>query len=423
VNGTEDGFVYNKFSRAHNNAADILSKSDQRCALPLPGKSTHNYAAKCPQDNAQARTPMKDLLRDPYNFDFRPKTEQYPKGLLQGAKTNVPKFKTINGSNIDVSGGFDIGAYQDSSTTYWIPGKMFVQPSTPVPPHTTTTARADLDLMFLEGRGAAHHNVYFSQNPCQAWRARANGPQHIAQLSGSNIVHRNLLGDLQAATWYYWRVDAVAADGTVRRGPLWCFAVGAGEGGCSGPPCSQWEATIGQACVTDDGTENPIAPLECAETPPETSPPPTQATTTSIECKDHHWKCPTKWKNKCHKSNVASMCLLTCGKCTTGTTTLPPPETTMLPTETPSTTTTECKDHHWKCPNQWKNKCHKQVVAEKCLLTCGKCTIGMTTLAPILTTMEECKDKHGKCSNQWKNKCWKQSVRKTCPLTCGDCTV
>merc|ERR1719210_2704926 len=263
VNGTEDGFVYNKFSRAHNNAADILSKSDQRCALPLPGKSTHNYAAKCPQDNAQARTPMKDLLRDPYNFDFRPKTEQYPKGLLQGAKTNVPKFKTINGSNIDVSGGFDIGAYQDSSTTYWIPGKMFVQPSTPVPPHTTTTARADLDLMFLEGRGAAHHNVYFSQDPCQAWRAWANGPQHIAQLSGSNIVHRNLLGDLQAATWYYWRVDAVAADGTVRRGPLWCFAVGAGEGGCSGPPCSQWEATIGQACVTDDGSESPSTPTGC----------------------------------------------------------------------------------------------------------------------------------------------------------------
>ena len=113
VGGTEDDFIYNKFSMTHNNAVDILSSSDQRCALPLPGKSSSNYASKCKkQGSQQANTAMESLLRDPFNLDFRPRNLQYPKGLLNGATKGVPKFTGPGSRNVDLVGGKDLGAYQ-----------------------------------------------------------------------------------------------------------------------------------------------------------------------------------------------------------------------------------------------------------------------------------------------------------------------
>jgi len=84
-----------------------------------------------------------------------------------------------------------------------------------------------------------------------------------------------------------------------------------------------------------------------------------------------------------------------------------PPQTTAPPPA-------GCEDQHWKCPNQWKNKCHKAKFQKLCPLTCGQCTS---------TTGEECKNKHPKCLTKWKNKCHKASVQNKCPLMCGKCTV
>jgi len=173
VGGTENGFVYNKFSKTHNNAANELSKSDQSCSSDLPGTSGRNYIADCPQASSQARTPLEQLMRDPYNFDFRPVNRPWPRGLVGGAGS-VPKVEAINGKKVELRGGSDLGAYQSSDDVYWIPGKMFPHASTPVPPHTAAQARSDLDLMFLAGKDAVRHLVYLSSDPCQVARAGQN---------------------------------------------------------------------------------------------------------------------------------------------------------------------------------------------------------------------------------------------------------
>merc|ERR1712048_1142240 len=193
--------------------------------------------------------------------DFRPRDLHYPDGLLGGATGAVPQFTSIDGRNIDVVGGEDLGAYQSNAHTYFIPGRIFPQASTPIPPHTTTSARADLDLMFLGGQAAMYHDVYLSMDPCLAWFAQPGSKEHLMQLQAPrNIVPP---GPLQEAAWYYWRVDTVVEGGKVLHGPLWCFAVGAGEGGCSQPPCSDPLGTIGTNCATDTGSEEPGAPKGC----------------------------------------------------------------------------------------------------------------------------------------------------------------
>jgi len=266
VGGTEDGFVYNKFSHTYNNAADRLSRSDSRCYSDLPGQSGRNYISGCPQDSSQARTPLAQALRDPYNFDFRPVDRPWPQGLVGGAQNNIPQFEAIDGSKVELRQGNDLGAYQSTDTVYWIPGKMFAHASTPVPPHTATQARNDLDLMFLAGKDAVRHLAYLSPDPCLVAQAgQGNDAELIATLSApSNIVPRSSLGNLQAQKWYYWRVDAEARDGSVSRGPVWCFAVGGtGSGGCTKPPCGDWQATVGTPCASDSGHAEPKVP-ECS---------------------------------------------------------------------------------------------------------------------------------------------------------------
>jgi len=94
------------------------------------------------------------------------------------------------------------------------------------------------------------------------------------------------------------------------------------------------------------------------------------------------------------------------------------------PTETPTpepTTTPpnpECTDLHKKCPNKWKNKCWKPQVLSLCPLTCGTCNGGATT-----TIQNVCEDAHVKCTGKWKDRCHREKVQRLCPLTCGICTA
>ena len=72
-------------------------------------------------------------------------------------------------------------------------------------------------LTWQAGQGAAKHHVYF-------------GTSQEAVTKGDKTTDKGLVtnptytpGDLQEAKVYYWRVDEVLADGTVRTGPVWNF--------------------------------------------------------------------------------------------------------------------------------------------------------------------------------------------------------
>jgi len=264
VGGTEDGFIYNYYSHTYNNAADLLSPHDRRCVRPLRGKSESNYVAKCaPEGSKQladrVSTTLLGVLRDPLNFDFRPRADlSYPKGLVKGATSKVPDFETLDGKKLKLQGGPDLGAYQHSDEVYWMPGKMFNVASTPVPPHTSTTARADVDLMFLGSKAASYYDVHLSSSPCDL--------KKIATLRAPrNIVPRSSLGALPVGTWLYWRVDVVSEAGRVLPGPVWCFAVGPQGGGCAKAPCGDWSKLPGTPCMTDSGHAAP-AELSCSST-------------------------------------------------------------------------------------------------------------------------------------------------------------
>jgi len=135
-------------------------------------------------------TEIEAQLRDPRNLDFRPR-----------AGSQVDQLKA--------------GAYTVGATQYWIPGRQEWRASVPVPPHGSQTAKPDLDLMFLQAYGCSSHKIYL----------------------GSTATELKLQGTLQnddniwisssafsADSTYYWRVDAVCSQGTVR-GEVWSFKV------------------------------------------------------------------------------------------------------------------------------------------------------------------------------------------------------
>lgn len=152
--------------------------------------------------NIQGKT-LFDELRDPGNWDFRPKLGSD----LVDAGTNVAGFTE----------GFagaapDLGAYESGCTNYWIPGRFFPQASVPIPLDGTLTARPDADLIWQPGMDALSHNVYLGIAP-ESPAFQTNQSNNMFTPSG-----------LQTNQTYHWRIDTVKASGTVT-GDVWSFTV------------------------------------------------------------------------------------------------------------------------------------------------------------------------------------------------------
>jgi hypothetical protein len=151
------------------------------------------------------------FLRDPDNWDFRPK-----KGsplVDTGTLADMDKFKYYKEPHF-VGKSPDIGAYEHGDKTYWIPGYQYPHASTPVPPDHAVAVKSTADLMFLGGREAVKHNVWVGSS--------AESLKQSAELSDTNIFSPS---SLIAGKTYFWRVDAVAADGSVIPGAVWKFTV------------------------------------------------------------------------------------------------------------------------------------------------------------------------------------------------------
>ena len=144
-----------------------------------------------------------DELRDPLNWDFRPKFGSD----LEDAGTNVTGFTEGHAGSAP-----DLGAYESGCTNYWIPGRIFPQASVPIPLDETLSARPDADLIWQPGMDALSHDIYFGS------------------ASNSVAFQTNLLnnifnpGTLQTNQTYFWRIDTVKTSGTAT-GELWSFTV------------------------------------------------------------------------------------------------------------------------------------------------------------------------------------------------------
>jgi len=144
-----------------------------------------------------------DELRDPPNWDFRPKSGSD----LEGAGTNV------TGITEGYAGAApDLGAYESGCTNYWIPGRIFSQASVSIPLDGALNARPDADLIWQPGMDALSHNVYLGTAPASL-TLQTNQPNNIYTPAG-----------LQTNQTYYWRIDSVKS-GSTATGEVWSFTV------------------------------------------------------------------------------------------------------------------------------------------------------------------------------------------------------
>jgi hypothetical protein len=214
----------NENSLARNNLARMGSRSfflDQEpkkwwkrsdgsmmpMAHVLPGQTDHNL-----------REPGASwlYLRDPANWDFRPKAGSplVDAGAPVG-QDEIPS-PVSRFSSLKFEGDApDIGAYEFGDERYWIPGRREARASTPIPKDGGAHVPLDADLMFLEAYQCEQHQVYFGTAP-----DTLKSVALLTDLSG-NIVN---LPELKPATTYYWRVDAINAAGQNLQGTVWRFS-------------------------------------------------------------------------------------------------------------------------------------------------------------------------------------------------------
>ena len=209
----------------------------------IPGFNDHNW------NGLITKQKVKPLLRDPGNFDFRPRAnpelidrgttlvdDRFVKG---GYIDNLYFLKTDNtrgamddplygggGSNNGhvqryVGEAPDIGAYEYGDKHYWIPGRQYRHASFPIPPDDAQYVKTDADLMWLEGKNAVSHDVYFGTSRKKVAEAGKKSSEYMGSFTGSNILTPP--NGLKKNVKYFWRVDAVEKDGTVLQGDVWSF--------------------------------------------------------------------------------------------------------------------------------------------------------------------------------------------------------
>ena len=139
-------------------------------------------------------------LRDPENFDFRPKAGS---PLVDaGLRTTESDLPSVD-SNFDfhriVGKAPDVGAYEFGDKRYWIPGRQESIATMPIPKDNGIDVQLDADLMFLEAYETKMHRIMIglAEDKLESLK--------ITKDLKTNIVS---LPTLKPKTTYYWRVDA-----------------------------------------------------------------------------------------------------------------------------------------------------------------------------------------------------------------------
>ncbi|MEO2046830.1 MAG: right-handed parallel beta-helix repeat-containing protein [Pirellulales bacterium] len=210
--------VHNRHSLVRNNLVDLLVEWNLTNRI-------EGITARM-DNNVHGQSSARRLLRDPDNFDFRPHddaSELIDSGApirrseLPGEKIRLPKQAFVGISP-------DIGAYEYGDATYWIPGCRLPKASFPVPPNRSQTVKVDADLMWLQGRDAASHDVLVARTREEVELAGSDSSHLIASEIG---IKNNLFdpGKLEHGQTYYWRVDVIKQNGKRINGDIWAFRV------------------------------------------------------------------------------------------------------------------------------------------------------------------------------------------------------
>jgi hypothetical protein len=87
----------------------------------------------------------------------------------------------------------------------------------PEPANAANAVSPTPTLTWRVGKGAAQHHLYLSDNSEAVSQGAAGADK------GTMKETTFAPGALESATVYYWRVDEIAADGTIQAGPVWTF--------------------------------------------------------------------------------------------------------------------------------------------------------------------------------------------------------
>ena len=188
-------FYANVHSSIVNNLAETIYGHWFARPLEKIADYSHNATGKV----------VESLLENPTNFDFRPTS--VATDVIDKGKVITPITTNIVGSSPD------IGAYERGDITYWIPGRREIKASFPiVSDGASINANRDI-LMWRPAYQAVSHQVYFGINKDKLiLKAKTEGEANVF-----------ILPTLEAGKQYFWRVDAVMADGSVIKGDVWNF--------------------------------------------------------------------------------------------------------------------------------------------------------------------------------------------------------
>lgn len=150
-------------------------------------------------------TAVESLLPGIDWFDFRPASGSA--GIIDGG---IAVSGITDGY---VGAAPDVGAYEAGDSVYWIPGRRGVKAGFPIVPDGAVVPPGRDVLMWRPAYNAASHRFYFGLSPEElGFQGEFIGETNVCTLPA-----------LSSGTAYYWRVDAVAFDGSVVAGDVWSF--------------------------------------------------------------------------------------------------------------------------------------------------------------------------------------------------------
>lgn len=179
---------------------------------PVPGTADHNW------NGYETGLDVRTQLRDPDNFDFRPKPASdlvdgglHYAGITDGYVGSAP----------------DIGAYEFNDPTYWIPGHRSAGSSMPVPGNAGSQVKPSASLMWLPGLDAITSQVYLGTSADTVGNATPSSPEFVGSYENSATMDLGYVNNVHSPNGlfpgtYYWRVDTVTTNGTIK-GEVWSF--------------------------------------------------------------------------------------------------------------------------------------------------------------------------------------------------------
>ena len=204
-NDLGDGGGGNIGTITRNNFSDRLS-GDRSGYMKVPGVSDHNW------NGYQTETDFKEEIYDFENLDFRPR----PGSALVDAGSE------IDGTNDKYIGAKpDRGAYEFGDSVYWMAGRKTIQCSNPIPGNNGTTQFEFVDLIWMEGYRSESSDVYFGVSESAVESAGRSSEEY----QGNQVNNIFYPGELTAGQAYYWRIDAVNTNDTIK-GKVWSFTAG-----------------------------------------------------------------------------------------------------------------------------------------------------------------------------------------------------